>query len=235
MADPFAVLGVGLDCTDAEVRQAYRALALRFHPDKNPAGAERFKDIGVAYEALSDPVQRQRLRSPTHAATHGGHAAGTDRHRGSTNALHEWMFQMQQTIRRGQQQQQVRPCPRPENVAARLWDEQTRMRDILTDSERAIRNTLVDWERRQRPTEPNRDLVPPRQRPGARYDVSDSMLRHMPAGVDVVELYHCVEFRISGPNFRIMGRTLRITGHAFGISVMSHLLCISTSQADGIQ
>lgn len=61
--DPYAILGVSRDAVNAEIRQAFRALALEFHPDRNPAPAavERFKDITAAHELLSDPVRRKRF------------------------------------------------------------------------------------------------------------------------------------------------------------------------------
>lgn len=55
----YDVLGVSKDATADEIKRAYRKLAIQFHPDKNPAGAERFKEITFAHTILSDPEQRQ--------------------------------------------------------------------------------------------------------------------------------------------------------------------------------
>ncbi|KAI9803670.1 MAG: hypothetical protein M1833_000582 [Piccolia ochrophora] len=64
--DYYKILGVEKDANDNEIKKAYRKLAIVHHPDKNPddeQAAERFKDIGEAYETLSDPQKRQRFDS----------------------------------------------------------------------------------------------------------------------------------------------------------------------------
>ena len=61
--DYYAVLGVGKQADAQQIKQAYRRLARRHHPDLNPGdreAAERFKEIGEAYEVLSDPERRRR-------------------------------------------------------------------------------------------------------------------------------------------------------------------------------
>ena len=59
----YKVLYLNQNATDREVRQAYKRLALKFHPDKNPnAGSEeRFKLIGEAYGELKDPMKRAKF------------------------------------------------------------------------------------------------------------------------------------------------------------------------------
>lgn len=53
LLEPRAVLGVSETASDDEVKKAYRRLALQFHPDKNPNGAEEFKKINGAFEKLA--------------------------------------------------------------------------------------------------------------------------------------------------------------------------------------
>jgi DnaJ-class molecular chaperone len=58
--DYYTVLGVARDATDAELKRAFRELARQLHPDVNPEGGERFREINEAYAVLSDREQRAR-------------------------------------------------------------------------------------------------------------------------------------------------------------------------------
>jgi molecular chaperone DnaJ len=60
VSDFYSLLGLPRDCTEAEVKKAYRKLAMEFHPDRNPSpqAEARFKEITEAYEVLRDPQKR---------------------------------------------------------------------------------------------------------------------------------------------------------------------------------
>ena len=81
--DYYEVLGVEKQATPEDVKKAYRKLAIKHHPDKNPgdkAAEENFKELGEAYEILSDPQKRALYNQHGHAAFDrraGGHGSGS--------------------------------------------------------------------------------------------------------------------------------------------------------------
>ena len=58
MKNYYSILGVTPDSTFAEIKSAYRTLARKYHPDINPDGAQRFKDVSEAYSTLCDTKKR---------------------------------------------------------------------------------------------------------------------------------------------------------------------------------
>ncbi len=77
--DYYEVLGVSQTATDQEIKSAYRRLAVKFHPDKNPNDAsaeEKFKEAAEAYGVLQDAEQRRRFDRFGHAGVSSSAGAG---------------------------------------------------------------------------------------------------------------------------------------------------------------
>jgi len=57
--DYYNILGVDRGCNQSDIKKAYRKLAVKYHPDKNPAGDAKFKEIAEAYSVLGDEEKRK--------------------------------------------------------------------------------------------------------------------------------------------------------------------------------
>lgn len=73
--DYYEVLGINKGASPEEIKRAYRKLAMKYHPDKNPGDAEaeaKFKEANEAYEVLSSPDKKQRYDQFGHEGVNGG-------------------------------------------------------------------------------------------------------------------------------------------------------------------
>lgn len=76
--DYYEILGISKSAEDKEIKKAYRKLAIKYHPDKNPddsSAEEKFKEAAEAYEVLSDGQKKARYDQYGHAGM-GGAAGG---------------------------------------------------------------------------------------------------------------------------------------------------------------
>src|ERR1700680_3979771 len=80
--DYYEVLGLNRDASEGEIKKAYRKLAMKHHPDRNPDskdGEEKFKEAKEAYEILCHPDKRRAYDAYGHAGVNpqmGGMGAG---------------------------------------------------------------------------------------------------------------------------------------------------------------
>ena len=107
--DPYQVLGVSPNASEDEIRQAYRRLAKKYHPDTNagnPDAADKFKEVNEAYDILSAPKKKKMYDQFGHAAFDGSGAAGgayggaysrngggTYQYAGPDGTFHEYHFE----------------------------------------------------------------------------------------------------------------------------------------------
>ena len=78
-ADFYEMLGVTRECDDGALKSAFRKLAMKYHPDRNPGDADaehKFKEINQAYEILKDPQKRAAYDRFGHAAFEQGMGGG---------------------------------------------------------------------------------------------------------------------------------------------------------------
>ena len=81
--DFYEILGVDRGASEADIKKAYRKLAIKYHPDKNPDDAEaesRFKEAAEAYEVLSDQQKRAKYDRFGHAGMGGAAGGGAGIH-----------------------------------------------------------------------------------------------------------------------------------------------------------
>lgn len=77
--DFYEILGLDRSASESEIKKAYRKLALKYHPDKNPGdkeAEEKFKEAAEAYEVLSDPNKKARYDQYGHAGLGGAGGFG---------------------------------------------------------------------------------------------------------------------------------------------------------------
>ncbi|MCK8515785.1 molecular chaperone DnaJ [Methylonatrum kenyense] len=77
--DYYEILGVQKTASESDLKKAYRRLAMKFHPDRNPGDQEaeaRFKEVKTAYEVLSDPRKRAAYDQFGHAGVDGAAGMG---------------------------------------------------------------------------------------------------------------------------------------------------------------
>jgi molecular chaperone DnaJ len=146
--DYYEILGIAKTSDGEEIKRAYRRLAMKYHPDRNPGDAEaegKFKECAEAYEVLSDPSKRQRYDQFGHEGVRGQGAAAHDFSRMDVQDI----FSMFNDIFGGgfAGGQGARPGQRGRGVA-RGYDLETEVQisleEVLKGAEREIEFTRMD-------------------------------------------------------------------------------------------
>lgn len=114
--DCYEVLGVAKTASDKEIKKAYKKLAMKYHPDRNPdnpVAENNFREVKSAYEIVGDPEKREQYDDFGHGAfdengqgRHGGFGGGGFGQQGGFDDMFGGMFGQRQ------QQQQRRPQPK---------------------------------------------------------------------------------------------------------------------------
>lgn len=124
MPSHYETLGVAKTASDADIKSAFRKLAMQCHPDKNPGDAaaeKKFKEINEAYEHLKDPAKRQAYDAAqaNPFGQRGSHSADWEdifaKRRQYGGSVHEDMF-MEEILRRARQQQHAQQVKNKDTI-----------------------------------------------------------------------------------------------------------------------
>ena len=110
MKNHYATLGVSLVASDEEIKKAYKAMAKKVHPDKNKNvdATEKFKEIGEAYEVLSDPEKRKTFQNQFLEMQRQQYFRRKQKFQTlAANSQHEWDFKKLRVLAQFQKQQEL--------------------------------------------------------------------------------------------------------------------------------
>jgi molecular chaperone DnaJ len=139
--DCYEVLGVTKSASETEIKKAYKKLAMKFHPDRNPdnpVAQEKFREVKAAYEILNDPEKREQYDDFGHSAFENGQTRGRGGFGqggfggGDFNDMFGDMF--------GQRHQQQAPRqPRPEKGSDIILQVELTLEECVEGCEKEVR------------------------------------------------------------------------------------------------
>jgi len=141
--DYYEILGIERAADGEEIKRAYRRLAMKYHPDRNPGDTEaeiRFKEAAEAYEVLSDPQKRQRYDRFGHEGLRGAGAAAHDFSRMDVSDIFS-MFQDIFGAGTGSGAGRSRGVPRGYDLETEV---SLSLEDVMTGTQRDVEFTRMD-------------------------------------------------------------------------------------------